>query len=417
MILKPGKEPVAEAIFRKWELDVATIGVTTTTGRMVLKHGGETVCDIPLDPLSEDAPLYRRPYETPPSRPAIDPASVAAPAHLGEALKTIMACPDMASKAWIWRQYDRHVMADTAASSEDPSDAAVVRVHGTNKALAITTDCTPRYCLAGPVEGGRQAVAETWRNITATGAWPIAITDCLNFGNPERPDIMGQFAGCVEGMAEACAALDFPVVSGNVSLYNETNSVAIPPTPAVGGVGLIEDVTKRMGFGAMKDGDILLLVGESLGWLGASLYLREIEGREEGGPPPVDLAAERRNGDFVRAVILEGLAGAVHDLSDGGLAATAAEMAMASCVGVKLAYGGPLPPHAFFFGEDQGRYLIAASVEHAESIREAAEAANVTVSVVGIAGGDAVSFNGGDTAALADLRAAHQAFMPRLMAG
>jgi phosphoribosylformylglycinamidine (FGAM) synthase-like enzyme len=215
-------------------------------------------------------------------------------------LASLMGSPDMASKRWIWRQYDRHVMADTAASSEDPSDAAIVRVHGTQKALAITTDCTPRYCFADPFEGGKQAVAEAWRNLTAVGADPIAITDCLNFGNPERPEIMGQFVGCVEGMAEACKALDFPVVSGNVSLYNETDGVAIPPTPAVGAVGLIPDIAQRMGYGGLKEGQVLLLVGETRGELGASLYLREIENQEKGASPRVDLAVEKRNGDFVR---------------------------------------------------------------------------------------------------------------------
>ncbi|WP_292983621.1 MULTISPECIES: phosphoribosylformylglycinamidine synthase subunit PurL [unclassified Oceanicaulis] len=417
IIIKPGREHVAERIFRKWDLDVATIGKTAPHGRLVLRHKGEVVCDLPLDPIGENAPKYDRPWFPAEARGSIDPADLHQPEHLGEVLASLMGSPDMASKRWIWRQYDRHVMADTAASSEDPADAAIVRVHGTNKALAITTDCTPRYCFADPFEGGKQAVAEAWRNLTAVGADPIAITDCLNFGNPERPEIMGQFVGCVEGMAEACKALDFPVVSGNVSLYNETDGVAIPPTPAVGAVGLIPDMSQRMGYGGLKDGQVLLLVGETRGELGASLYLREIEGQEKGASPRVDLAVEKRNGDFVRSAIRAGKVSAVHDLSDGGLACAAADMAMAAGVGVKLAYTGALPVFAWMFGEDQGRYLIAADATNAEALRADAKAADVPMDVVGLAGGRFISINGGHAVDLIRLKQAHEGFMPALMDG
>ena len=417
IIIKPGREHVAERIFRKWDLDVATIGKTAPHGRLVLRHKGEVVCDLPLDPIGENAPKYDRPWFPAEARGSIDPADLHQPEHLGEVLASLMGSPDMASKRWIWRQYDRHVMADTAASSEDPADAAIVRVHGTNKALAITTDCTPRYCFADPFEGGKQAVAEAWRNLTAVGADPIAITDCLNFGNPERPEIMGQFVGCVEGMAEACKALDFPVVSGNVSLYNETDGVAIPPTPAVGAVGLIPDMSQRMGYGGLQDGQVLLLVGETRGELGASLYLREIEGQEKGASPRVDLAVEKRNGDFVRTAIRAGQVSAVHDLSDGGLACAAADMAMAAGVGVKLAYTGNLPVFAWMFGEDQGRYLIATDASQAEALRADAKAAGVPVEVVGLAGGRFISINGGHAVDLIRLKQAHEGFMPALMDG
>ncbi len=417
MIVKPGREHVAEAIFRKWDLDVATIGKIAPHGRLVLRHKGEVVCDLPLDPIGEKAPKYERPWFPAEARASIDAKTLRAPEHMGEALLALMGSPDMASKRWIWSQYDRHVMADTAASSEDPADAAIVRVHGTNKALAITTDCTPRYCAADPFEGGKQAVAEVWRNLTAVGADPIAITDCLNFGNPERPEIMGQFVGCVEGMAEACRVLAFPVVSGNVSLYNETDGKAIPPTPAVGGVGLLPDVTVRAGFGGMKDGDVVLLVGDTHGALGASLYMRHIEEREDGAPPRVDLAAEKRHGDFVRTEIRAGRAKVVHDISDGGLACAAAEMAMASGVGIKLAYNGHLPAFAWMFGEDQARYLIAADAATAETIRANAITAGVPVSVVGLAGGRHVSINGTHSIDLIALKQAHENWMPRLMAG
>ncbi|MDB5459100.1 MAG: phosphoribosylformylglycinamidine synthase, partial [Caulobacteraceae bacterium] len=305
-ILKPGREHDGERIFKKWGLDAATIGWTTDTGRIVLKHKGEVVCDLPLGPLSDDAPLYDRPHvKTPPAR-RLQPGEIPAPADYGAALKTLMACPDMASKRWLWEQYDRHVMADTLEDSATGADAGIVRIHGTRKALALTSDCTPRYVAADPYEGGKQAVAEAWRNLIAVGAEPIAITDNLNFGNPERAEIMGQIVAAVRGMAEACRALAFPVVSGNVSLYNETNGAAIPPTPVVGGVGLIADSARRADFASMRAGQTLVLVGETRGELGASLYLRESFGREAGAPPPVDLAAERRNGDFIRLLINTG---------------------------------------------------------------------------------------------------------------
>ena len=417
MIVKPGREHVAERIFRKWDLDVATIGQTAEHGRLVLHHKGEVVCDLPLDPIGENAPKYDRPHYPAEARAQIDSSEIRQPEHLGETLAELMATPDMASKRWIWSQYDRHVMADTAASSEDAADAAIVRVHGTRKALAVTTDCTPRYCYADPFEGGKQAVAEAWRNLTAVGADPIAITDCLNFGNPERPEIMGQFVGCVEGMAEACKQLDFPVVSGNVSLYNETDGRAIPPTPAVGGVGLIQDIGQRAGFANMQAEDVLVLVGETTGALGASLFMRHVEGKEAGAPPRVDLKAEKRNGDFVRGQIREGRIRAIHDLSDGGLACAAAEMAMATGVGVKLAYEGPLPLFAWMFGEDQARYLIATDAESAGALLSDAKTADIPAAVIGLAGGRFVSINGGHTVDVIRLKQSYENWMPTLMAG
>src|SRR4051812_44151426 len=335
-ILKPGREADGQRIFQKWGLDAATIGITTDTGHMVLKHRGEVVCDVPLAPLFDDAPLYDRPWVAPTLQPRLAPHDVAAPADYAEAIVKLMSAPDMASKRWLWEQYDRHVMADTLEDSATGADAGIVRVHGTKKALAMTSDVTPRYVLADPYEGGKQAVAEAWRNLTAVGADPIAITDNLNFGNPERPAIMGQIVKAIEGMAEACRALDFPVVSGNVSLYNETNGAAIPPTPTVGAVGLLADYDDHADFSNLKDGDVLVLIGENHGELGASLFLRELLGREDGAPPPVDLAVERRNGDFVRGLIAAKKITACHDLSDGGLVIAAAEMALASNIGVTL---------------------------------------------------------------------------------
>ncbi len=412
-ILKPGREHDGERIFAKWGLDAATIGHTTDTGRLVLKHKGQTVCDVPLAPLFDDAPLYDRPWTAPTLQPRLDPTLVPAPIDWEAAIIKLMSAPDMASKRWLWEQYDRHVMADTLEDSATGADAGIVRVHGTNKALALTSDVTPRYVQNDPYEGGKQAVAEAWRNLTSVGATPIAITDNLNFGNPERPQIMGQIVRAIDGMAEACRALDFPVVSGNVSLYNETNGSAIPPTPTVGAVGLLTNYARRADFSSVKSGDALVLVGETRGELGASMYLRECLGREDGAPPPVDLAVERRNGDFVRNLIQSGQVSVVHDLSDGGLIAALAEMALAGKVGVQILAAEDLAPQAWFFGEDQGRYLIA--TPSAEALLAAAEASGVPARVIGEAGGEVLARPGLFSLDLAKLRQAHEGWMPAFM--
>jgi phosphoribosylformylglycinamidine synthase subunit PurL len=414
IVLRPGKEGEAQAIFERWELDVALIGKTTNTGHMVLHHKGETVCDIPIAPLGDDAPNYDRPWVEPPSLPMIN-ADEIAPGDPAKALITLMQSPDMASKRWIWEQYDRHVMADTLKASGGAADAAVVRVHGTNKALAMSSDCTPRYVLADPYEGGKQAVAECWRNLIASGASPMAVTDCLNFGNPERPDIMGQFVRAIDGMAEACRALGFPVVSGNVSLYNETAGTAIPPTPVIGGVGLIDNANTAMGFGGAEAGDALVLLGATTGWLGASLYLRDIEGREEGAPPPVNLQQEHRIGMLVHALIHGGQVSAVHDLSDGGLACAATDMALASRCGVHLMASDTLSDAAWFFGEDQGRYLIAVKTGAVDALLDQAQQASVDAKVVGTMKGEDVVLGDAMPLALDLLSQKHENWLPAYM--
>ena len=414
-ILKPGREEDAYRVFTKWGLDAAVIGRTTESGHLVLKHKGEVVCDIPLAPLTDDAPNYDRPQAPAPKPPRLDPAGIPAPSDWRAAVLALMSCPDMASKRWIWEQYDHHVMADTLADSSTGHDAALVRVHGTRKALALTSDVTPRYVASDAYEGGKQAVAEAWRNLTAVGADPIAITDNLNFGNPERPEVMASFVAAVEGMAEARRALDFPVVSGNVSLYNETNGQAIPPTPTVGAVGLLPDYGARAGFSGLKAGDSLVLIGETRGELGSSLYLRELLGREDGAPPPVDLAAERRNGDFVRGLIRSGAVKVVHDLSDGGLLAAAAEIALASNIGIALRAQSADHAHPYLLGEDQARYLLAAA--DSQPLLEAARAAGVHASLAGTAGGDTLSSQGLFEIGLDELRAANEGWLVGYMAG
>jgi phosphoribosylformylglycinamidine synthase len=328
------------------------------------------------------------------------------------ALRKLLGCPDLASKRWIWEQYDHLVMGHTV--QRPGGDAAVVRLPGKRKALALVADCTPRYCFADPTRGGAQAVAETWRNLTAVGATPIAITDNMNFGNPERPEIMGQFAGCIEGMREACLALDYPVVSGNVSLYNETNGKGILPTPVIGGVGLIDDAATAVSLAFKRPGEAILLIGETRGHLGSSLYLREIAGREDGAPPPVDLAAERRNGDAVRAEILAGRVSACHDVSDGGLLVALAEMAMAGGVGAAITAPSGTPAHAFWFGEDQGRYVLTTNDPKAVTARLGA--AGVAVRQLGTTGGDSLTVEGTDAISTAELRRINEAWLPAYMA-
>jgi phosphoribosylformylglycinamidine synthase len=413
MVLKPGREAMAEAIFRKWELDFAVIGEVTGTGRMELEWNGETVADIPLDPLADEAPLYERPYAIPkPPEPLTDiPEST----DIAADLLKLIGSPNLASRRWVWEQYDQTVGADTIQTPG--GDAAVVRVHGSKKALAMTADVTPRYCFADPVEGGKQAVAEAYRNLSAVGARPLAITNCLNFGNPQRPEIMGQFVGCLTGMGEACRALDFPVVSGNVSLYNETKnddgtSLAILPTPAIGGVGILEDSSKMATIGFKGEGETLVLLGHSTGHVGQSRWLEVCHGRSEGPPPPVDLAVERRLGELLRRLIGEGAITAAHDISDGGALIAIAEMALAGNIGVEISLPQVPNPAAILFGEDQGRALVTTS--NPGAVIALATEANIFAAPVGKTGGNAVS-GPGFTALLSDLRAAHEGFFPRLM--
>ena len=427
MVIRPDAAGEARAVFEKWGVDFAVVGRVTDTGRLVLKAGGAVVGDLPVRPLVDQAPVYERPYVLTPrpapldGAPAEEPAPAPAPPSM-EALQRLLAAPDLCSKRWIWEQYDHMVMADTV--QPPGGDAAVVRVHGTGKGLALTADCTPRYCAADPASGGAQAVAEAWRNLSAVGARPLAITDCLNFGNPERAEVMGQFVGCIEGMAEACLALDFPVVSGNVSFYNETGGSGILPTPSIGGVGLIADLACMCGPALAAPDEALLLIGAAAagGHLGRSLYQREIEGREEGPPPAVDLAAERRHGDFVRRLIESGRLSACHDISDGGLLVALAEMALAALdsgrsVGARIALPAGVPDAAWLFGEDQARYLVSAPEGRAEALLADAGDAGVPTSVIGATGGASLTVEGAGAISIATLRRIHEEWLPAYMAG
>ncbi|RUN76631.1 phosphoribosylformylglycinamidine synthase subunit PurL [Sphingomonas sp. TF3] len=424
MVLKPGREDFAEAIFRKWELDFAVIGHVTDTGHMVLTFNGETVADIPLAPLADEAPLYDRPAASKEEYQAwakVRPlGEIPDSTDVAADLLTLMGSPDIASRRWIYEQYDTQVGADTV--QRPGGDAAVVRVHGTQKGLAMSTDCTPRYCYADPYEGGKQAIAECYRNLSAVGATPLAVTNCLNFANPQRPEIMAQFVGCLDGMGDACRALDFPIVSGNVSLYNESKATgggsAILPTPAIGAIGLLADWSKSATIAFKGTGDVIVLIGERSGHLGQSLWLREVHGREEGAPPTVDLEAERRNSEFVRAHIATGALTAVHDVSDGGIAVTVAEMALAGNIGAMLHAPLPCGVACALFGEDQGLYVATVADHLLLDTLTAADAAGVEIERIGRTIANRLIFELPDddyVVTLADLRAAHEGFFPKLM--
>lgn len=416
MVLKPEKEKEAEDIFRKWGLDFAIVGTTTPSKRFIVKHGGDVLADLPIKELGDEAPLYNRPFVETPKKPVIKASDVKPPMSVSDALEKLIGSPDLCSKRWVWEQYDHVILGNTV--QRPGGDAAVVRVLEGPKALALTADVTPRYCEADPFEGGKQAVAEAWRNITAVGGKPLALTDNLNFGNPEKPEIMGQFVGCVRGIGEACKALDFPVVSGNVSLYNETQGRGILPTPTIGGVGVLPDFTQSATLAFKAEGEAILLIGETTGWLGQSVYLRDICGREEGAPPPVDLIEERENGDVVRALIQDRSATAVHDVSDGGLLVAITEMAMASGIGAKLdAAPEDTESHAFWFGEDQARYVMTVKAADADRIMRNIQGASIPVYRLGTTGGDTIAIAGERPVTVAALNETFEGWLPAYMSG
>ena len=378
MVLKPELENEAKAVFDKWDLDFAIVGETINEDRFLVMLDGEVKADLPLKALSGTAPEYDREWiETPaPAQlkevPEVDPI---------EGLQALIGSANYSAKQWVFEQYDHMVMADTVV--RPGSGAGLIRVHGTRKALAFTSDVTPRYCRANPVEGGKQAVAEAYRNISATGAKPLATTDNLNFGNPEKPEIMGQFVGCIKGIGEACRALDTPIVSGNVSLYNETDGAAILPTPTIGAVGLLEDLDDLIG-GPAESGDLVVLIGQSNGHLGQSALLSEMFDRSEGDAPPVDLEAEKSHGTFVRDY--HAMIRSATDLSDGGLALATFEMAEAAGCGVTIEAGDT----GWFFGEDQARYLLAVPATEATMLVDLATSQGIPARLIGSFGGDTI---------------------------
>jgi phosphoribosylformylglycinamidine synthase subunit PurL len=407
MVLRPEMEEASHAIFKKWGLDFAVVGKTTDTLRFIIKHHGEVKADLPIKAMGDEAPEYDRPWVEPKKAKAL--GDVTPPNDLAAALLKLMGSPNMSSRRWVWEQYDHLIQSNTAQIPG--GDAGVVRIND-KKAIAMSSDVTPRYVEADPYEGGKQAVAECWRNLTCVGAEPIAITDNLNFGNPERPEIMGQFVMALKGIGDACRALEFPIVSGNVSLYNETNGQGILPTPTIGGVGLLRDLSKMATLRFKTEGDAILLLGGQGSHLGQSAFLRDCLGREEGPPPPVDLAMEKRHGDFVRHLINASQVTAVHDISDGGLAASVCEMALAGGLGAKLFN----LDHLALFGEDQARYVLTCKAEEAAKIITQAHVKGINVVKLGTVNGGDIQV-GGWRVSLADLRAAHEGWFPEYMAG
>jgi phosphoribosylformylglycinamidine synthase II len=417
MVLEPSKEEVAKAIFVKWGLDFAIVGKTTDDLRFRCVHQGEEVANLPIKDLGDQAPEYDRPWREADKRAPLPANLVAAPADYGQALLKLVGSPNESSRRWVYEQYDTLIQGN---SLQLPGgDAGVVRVdtHPT-KALAFSSDVTPRYVEADPFEGGKQAVAECWRNITATGAEPLAATDNLNFGNPEKPEIMGQLVQAVKGIGEACRALDFPIVSGNVSLYNETNGVAILPTPTIAGVGLLGDWKKMARIGSASNGDKVIMIGTDGSHLGSSIYLRDIVGSTDGPAPEVDLFAERRNGDFVRSVIRNGQATACHDISSGGLALALAEMAMSSDKGLAISLSeGRGETHGLLFGEDQARYVLTVPADVANFVCANAEGAGVPFRRLGTVEGEALVIDDLLALPIQQLRHAHESWFPEFMDG
>ena len=416
MVLRPEQEKEAEAIFHKWGLDFAIVGWTTDDLRFRILHKGAVVADLPIKELGDEAPEYDRPFVRRPVPAVLKASDVAAPDDYAEALLKLVSAPDMASRRWVWEQYDHLIQGNTA--QKPGGDAAVIRVEGhEKKGLAFTLDVSPRYCEADPFEGGKQAIAECWRNLSAVGAEPLAATDNLNFGNPEKPEIMGQLVGAIEGIGAACRALDFPIVSGNVSLYNETNGVGILPTPAIGGVGLLPDIDVMATVAFKNAGDVIIQIGRDGHHLGQSVYLREILGREEGAPPPVDLAEERRAGDFVRGIIRNRLVTACHDISDGGLLVALAEMAMARGLGASVSLpASAATPHGFLFGEDQARYVVTVDASVLDAVTTAAAEAGVEAKVLGTVGGEVLDVADIATISVAKLKQGHENWFPEFMA-
>ena len=406
MVIKPSKEEMARSIFKKWDLEFEVIGNVTDTKNLILNMHGKEVACIPINILVEDAPEYQREYtiREPTKSIDIDKNNFKDETIIDDLIKMI-GHPNLCSRKWIWEQYDHMVMADTIV--RPGSDAAVVRVHGTNKGIAISTDCSPTYCRHNSFEGGKHAVVETWRNLVASGALPIAITDCMNFGNPEKPEIMGEFVECIRGMTDACTTLNYPVVSGNVSLYNETNGEGIYPTPAIGGVGLIKDLSKTMTISLKEEGNIICVIGKSNNHLGNSQYLSIIQNKEEGSTPSIDLDEELKNGRFILDCVKQNLLKSIHDIGEGGLLIAAAEMCISGNIGINIDVKNKFL-HGYFFGEDQSRYLIEINLNDIKKVNSLAAEKNISIEEIGIIKGLELKINNVGAISIAALDKSHK---------
>ena len=410
IVLKAGKEEQAREIFDKWELPFSVIGKLTNSSNLLLNKGKNIEADLPIAPLVLEAPKYNREWSKPKKQDEVYYKDFN-PKNLKEILFQILGSPDICSKKWIGQQYDNMIMNDTIVGPG--SDAAVIRIHGTQKALAITTDCTPRYVNNDPKTGAAQAVIETWRNLTAVGALPIAITDCLNFGNPEKPEIMGQFVESIKGIKEACSELDFPVVSGNVSFYNETNGKSIQPTPQIGGVGIIDNLSKISKISWDRD-DLIIVIGKNTGHLNASSFAKYIHGNESGPPPPINFRRELLIGNFIRNQIINNNISSCHDISEGGLLVALSEMALASKTGAILTTTGN-NYSKFWFSEDQARYVVSIKNKKFNKFQQSAKNLSIPIKTIGKASGDSLIIDGKYFITLDELKVCHENWMPKYM--
>ena len=382
IVLKKGKEKEPRKIFEKWGLDFAIIGQLTNSKKLELDFNKKNVCSIPIHSLGDNAPKYKRDFITYSYPKIINHDSTIEKLDIKDSLIKILSHHNYSNKSWVWEQYDHMVMTDTI--QKPGGDSAVVRYHGKNKGIAATVDCVPRYCKAHPKSGAMQAVCETWRNLISVGAQPIAITNCLNFGNPEKKEIMGQFVESINGMKEACETLDYPVISGNVSLYNETNGIAIYPTPTIGGVGLLKNINNMMTFNFKNTENIIAIIGQTSGHLSQSALIYDIIGDKKGPPPQINLKEEKKNGLFVSEIIKRKLVNAVHDVSHGGIIVTIAEMCMASNIGAKITVSGSNTDKIkYLFSEDQARYLIEINKKNLDKIKNIAKTKNVIFNIIG----------------------------------
>ncbi|WP_208541229.1 phosphoribosylformylglycinamidine synthase subunit PurL [Bartonella capreoli] len=414
MVLKPELEKQASEIFNKWGLHFAIIGKTTNDLRFRVLHQGQEVANLPIKELGDEAPAYDRPWIEPPKKPILRVEEVKKVENLGDALLTLLNSANQSSRRWVYEQYDTIIQSNSL--TRPGGDAGVIRIDSSDKrALAFSSDVTPRYCEADPYEGGKQAVAECWRNISTTGATPLAATDNLNFGNPEKPEVMGQLVFAIKGIGEACRVLDFPIVSGNVSLYNETNGEEILPTPTIAGVGILNDWSKMATINNMQNGDIIVLIGPCGSHLGQSIYARDILNIEAGAPPYVDLQLEKKNGQFVRDVIDCGFIHAAHDISDGGLAIALAEMVIKANKGIKAKLSNKLPHYAELFGEDQGRYVLAVNPNKFNDLKTLAQTSEVSLMELGTVEGNALDIQDVLTLPVSELTQAYESWFPEFM--
>lgn len=381
LVLNDNKEDEAKKIFDKWDLDFVVIGKTTDTNRLILNFDNKKVADIPITALADKAPLYDRKFTTKKLKKEKIEIKNLKKIKIDEALLKILSSPNHSNKSWITDQYDQSVMCDTIQKSG--GDSAVIRIHNKEKAIAISVDSSALYCKADPKTGGKQIVAENWRNLISVGAKPLAITNCLNFGSPEKPEVMGEFIDCINGMKEACEFLNFPVVSGNVSFYNETNSKSIHPTPVIGGIGIINDLKRITNIKTKENGNLIIIVGKTIGHLGQSAFLYENFSITDGPPPEINLLNEKNNGLAILELIKKGVVASVHDVSSGGMLVSLAEMSMSSGLGLKIYKPKKFKNfYEYFFGEDQGRYLIEVSKSDLRNIEVVLKKNNVFYEII-----------------------------------